>query len=144
MAGLSVGAAPGNHPGSDPAAMHPARRLLAITLALRLMAPADPVWSQAQAQLQEAVKGKPGRPSKAEENAPHRGAISSPATSDANRHPKDRKSRLIRTLTLVPVPPAAIETLRLRHGQLLVENGLDTIGAAPAPADRPDPRPHGR
>ena len=66
---------------------------------------ADPVWSQAQ--LQEAVKGRPGRPKKAEEKAPHRGAISSPATSDANRHPTDRKSRLIRTLTNLKQNPEA-------------------------------------
>jgi hypothetical protein len=67
---------------------------------------ADPVWSQAQAQLQEAVKtgSKGGRPPKGE-TAPHRGAVKDPTLSTANRHPTDRKSRLIRTLTNLKADP---------------------------------------
>ena len=61
----------------------------------------DGVWGEAQAELQEAVKGKPGRP---KENAPHRGAIAEGAVSK-NRHPKDRKSRLVRTLTNLEANP---------------------------------------
>ena len=56
----------------------------------------DPAWSAARAALQEAVKNEPGRPKK---NAPHRGALTDSTLSEANRCPKDRKSRLIRTLT---------------------------------------------
>ncbi len=68
---------------------------------------ADPVWSQAQAQLQEAVKTgrKGGRPPKGE-TAAHRAAVKDP-TAGADRKPTDRKSRLIRTLTNLkedPVP----------------------------------------
>ena len=69
---------------------------------------ADPVWSQAQAQLQEAVKSenKGGRPPKGE-TAPHRGAVKDPTTSDSNRCPTDRKSRLIRTLANLKEDPEA-------------------------------------
>lgn len=61
------------------------------------------MWSQAQAQLQEAVKGKPGAPvgnqnASKENNAARRAALNDP-TLGAARKPKDRKSRLIRTLT---------------------------------------------
>ena len=51
----------------------------------------------AQAQLQEAVESnsKGGRPPKAE-TAAHRAAVKDPTLSEANRHPTDRKSRLIR------------------------------------------------
>ena len=56
-------------------------------------------FGEAQVQLQEAVKGKPGRPAKQEgENAAHRAAFKDP-TLAADRKPTDRKSRLIRTLT---------------------------------------------
>ena len=53
----------------------------------------------AQAQLQEAVKGRPGGNGSnqhTKSNAPHRGAVQDPTLSEANRHPTDRKSRLIR------------------------------------------------
>ena len=54
----------------------------------------DPAWSAARVALQEAVKDKPGP--KPKEITPHRGDN---PTHAANGHPKDRKSRLIRTLT---------------------------------------------
>ena len=60
---------------------------------------ADPVWGEAQAELQEAVKsgGKGGRPKK-EETASHRDAVTDP-TLGTGRQPTDRKSRLVRTLS---------------------------------------------
>jgi len=51
-------------------------------------------------------KSKGGRPKK-EETAPHRGAVIDPTLSEANRHPKDRKSRLIRTLVNLKADPEA-------------------------------------
>jgi hypothetical protein len=64
---------------------------------------ADPIWGQAQAQLQEAVKGSKGgqigNQNASKNDAPRCGAVKDPTTSDSNRHPTDRKSRLIRTLT---------------------------------------------
>ena len=54
----------------------------------------DPAWSAARVALQEAVKDKPGP--KPKEITPHRGDN---PTHSSNGHPKDRKSRLIRTLT---------------------------------------------
>jgi hypothetical protein len=65
----------------------------------KMLQGANPVWAQAQAQLQEAVKGKPGRPAREEENATHRVALKDPTLNGVGRQPKDRKSRLIRTLT---------------------------------------------
>lgn len=86
---------------------HGESNMLGWNSLFKMLQEADPVWSQAQAQLQEAVKGKAGRPATAGENAPRRGAISSPAVSTANRCPKDRKSRLIRTLTNLKEDPEA-------------------------------------
>ena len=63
-------------------------------------------FGEAQVQLQEAVKGKPGRPAKQQgENPPHRG-VNNP-TNGANHQPKDRKSRLIRTLVNLKTDPEA-------------------------------------
>ena len=69
---------------------------------------ADPVWCQAQAQLQEAVQSnsKGGRPPKGE-TAAHRAAVKDPTLSEADRKPTDRKSRLIRTLTNLKEDPEA-------------------------------------
>lgn len=69
----------------------------------KMLQGANPVWAQAQAQLQEAVKGRPGAPvgnqnASKENNAAQRAALNDP-TLGADRKPKDRKSRLIRTLT---------------------------------------------
>ena len=54
----------------------------------------DPAWSAARVALQEAVKNEPGRPKK---NAAQCAALN--PTHGADRKPKDRKSRLVRTLT---------------------------------------------
>lgn len=64
----------------------------------------DPVWGAARTALQMAVKNEPGRPKK---NASHRDAISDPTLSESNRMPKDRKSRLVRTLTHLKDNPDA-------------------------------------
>jgi hypothetical protein len=68
-------------------------------------------FGEALAELQEAVKSedKGGRPPK-EETAPQRGAVKDPTLSTANRCPKDRKSRLIRTLTNRAESPAGSTT----------------------------------
>ena len=62
----------------------------------------DAAWSAARVALQEAVKNKPGGNGSnqhTKSNAPHRDAKQDPTLSESNRMPKDRKSRLIRTLT---------------------------------------------
>lgn len=74
----------------------------------KMLQEADPVWGEAQAELQQAVKGKPGRPTKTKgENAPHRGALISDPTLAENRQPTDRKSRLVRTLSNLKNDPTA-------------------------------------
>jgi len=57
-------------------------------------------WGEALLELHSEVKSnnKGGRPPKGE-TASHRDAVIDPTLSEANRKPKDRKSRLIRTLT---------------------------------------------
>jgi hypothetical protein len=81
---------------------HGESNMLGWNSLFKMLQEADPVWSQAQAQLQEAVKGRPGP--KPKELTPHRG--DNPTTSP-NGHPTDRKSRLIRTLTNLKEDPGA-------------------------------------
>ena len=57
----------------------------------------DPAWSAARAALQEAVKNPVGTNQHKSGGAAHRAAAD--PTLAADRKPKDRKSRLIRTLT---------------------------------------------
>jgi hypothetical protein len=87
---------------------HGESNMLGWNSLFRMLQEADPVWGQAQAQLQEAVKtgSKGGRPPKGE-TAAHRDAVKDPTLSEANRKPKDRKSRLIRTLTNLKQNPEA-------------------------------------
>ena len=77
----------------------------------KMLQEADPIWGEAQAELQQFVKNKPGGNGSnqhTKSNAPHRGAkLSDPTTSEANRHPRDRKSRLVRTLTNLKNDPVA-------------------------------------
>jgi hypothetical protein len=86
---------------------HGESNMLGWNSLFKMLQEADPVWSQAQAQLQEAVKGRPGRPTKAEENATHCVALKDPTLNGVGRQPKDRKSRLIRTLTNLKQDPEA-------------------------------------
>ena len=67
---------------------------------------ADRVWFQARTELQQAMKGKPGRPTKEEGEKPPRCGGNNP-TNGANHQPKDRKSRLVRTLTNLKNDPVA-------------------------------------
>ena len=68
----------------------------------KMLQEADPVWGEAQAELQEAVKNPAHRPKK----SPHRGELSD-ATVAVNGHPTDRKSRLVRTLSNLKNDPTA-------------------------------------
>ena len=73
---------------------HGESNMLGWNSLFKMLQEADPVWGEAQTQLQDAVKGKPGP--KPKELTPHRGDN---PTTGPNGHPKDRKSRLIRTHT---------------------------------------------
>lgn len=68
----------------------------------KMLQEADPVWGEAQAELQEAVKSKPGP--KPKKITPHRGDN---PTHSVNGHPTDRKSRLVRTLSNLKNDPTA-------------------------------------
>ena len=72
---------------------------------------ADPIWGEAQAELQQAVKGNRGNSGKRNADgtftkSPHRGEKEDP-TLGKNGMPKDRKSRLVRTLTNLKNDPVA-------------------------------------
>lgn len=56
----------------------------------------DPAWSAARVALQEAVKNPKGGDRKSNEIKRH--GVATDATVAVNGHPKDRKSRLVRTL----------------------------------------------
>lgn len=75
----------------------------------KMLQEADPVWGEAQAELQEAVKNKPGGNGSNQHtnsNATHRVAKQDP-TLGAGRQPTDRKSRLVRTLSNLKNDPTA-------------------------------------
>lgn len=90
---------------------HGESNMLGWNSLFKMLQEADPVWAQAQAQLQEAVKSKPGgqagNNNASKNDAPRRGASNSDPNLGANRCPKDRKSRLIRTLTNLKENPEA-------------------------------------
>lgn len=93
---------------------HGESNMLGWNSLFKMLQEVDPVWAQAQAQLQEAVKGKPGgQPGNT--NASKNGAtqrvasIPDPTLNGAGRQPKDRKSRLIRTLTNLKDDPEACQ-----------------------------------
>ncbi len=82
------------HPPPQHSNAHPHRLMLQE---------ADPVWSQAQAQLQEAVRNPKGSNQYTSGGSPRRGEAD--PTVGKNGCPKDRKSRLIRTLTNLKADP---------------------------------------
>ena len=92
---------------------HGESNMLGWNSLFKMLQEADPVWAQAQAQLQEAVKGKPGgqpgNSNASKNDAPQRGASNADPTLGANRCPTDRKSRLIRTLTNLKEDPEACQ-----------------------------------
>jgi hypothetical protein len=77
----------------------------------KMLQKADPIWGEAEAQLLKAVKGKPGGNGSnqhTKSNATHRVAKQpDPTLNGTGRQPKDRKSRLIRTLTNLKEDPEA-------------------------------------
>ena len=84
---------------------HGESNMLGWNSLFKMLQEADPVWGQAQAQLQEAVRNPKGSNQHTSGGAPHRAAAD--PTLAADRKPKDRKSRLIRTLTNLKEDPEA-------------------------------------
>lgn len=84
---------------------HGESNMLGWNSLFKMLQEADPVWAQAQAQLQQALKAKRGRP-KADKSA-HRAELTIDPTVAAYGKPKDRKSRLVRTLTNLKENPEA-------------------------------------
>lgn len=86
---------------------HGESNMLGWNSLFKMLQEADPIWGEAQAELQQAVKSrdKGGRPKK-EETAAQRAAVKDP-TLGGDRKPKDRKSRLVRTLTNLKNDPVA-------------------------------------
>jgi len=89
---------------------HGESNMLGWNSLFKMLQEADPVWSQAQAQLQEAVKGKPGGNGSnqhTKSNSAHRAEKRPDPTVASYGKPTDRKSRLIRTLTNLKEDPEA-------------------------------------
>jgi hypothetical protein len=83
---------------------HGESNMLGWNSLFKMLQEADPVWSQAQAQLREAVKAGRGRPTS--NKSAHRAELQDPTVGSYGK-PKDRKSRLIRTLTNLREDPEA-------------------------------------
>lgn len=71
----------------------------------KMLQEADPVWGEAQAELQEAVKNRRGGDRKSKEINRH--GVPTDPTLGASSKPTDRKSRLVRTLTNLKDNPDA-------------------------------------
>lgn len=71
----------------------------------KMLQEADPVWGEAQAELQEAVRNPVGTNQHNSGGASHRDAAD--PTLAENRKPTDRKSRLVRTLSNLKNDPTA-------------------------------------
>lgn len=84
---------------------HGESNMLGWNSLFKMLQEADPVWGEAQAQLQQAVKAERGRPKA--NKSPHRGDLPVDPSTSINGHPKDRKSRLVRTLTNLKENPEA-------------------------------------
>lgn len=84
---------------------HGESNMLGWNSLFKMLQEADPVWGQAQAQLQEAVKNPKGTNQYTSGGSPHRGEAD--PTVGKNGCPTDRKSRLIRTLTNLKEDPEA-------------------------------------
>ena len=90
---------------------HGESNMLGWNSLFKMLQEADPIWGEAQAELQQAVKnkrgGQVGNTNASGNDAPRCGASNLDPTIGAKRQPKDRKSRLIRTLTNLKNDPVA-------------------------------------
>jgi hypothetical protein len=93
---------------------HGESNMLGWNSLFKMLQKADPVWTAPMAQLQEAVKGKRGRPASAKSaqradlsDPTKRHTVSNDPTVASYGAPTDRKSRLIRTLTNLKEDPEA-------------------------------------
>jgi hypothetical protein len=89
---------------------HGESNMLGWNSLFKMLQEADPVWGQAQAQLQEAVKvrrGGNGANQHTKSKSAHRADLQPDPTVATHGMPTDRKSRLIRTLTNLKEDPEA-------------------------------------
>ena len=84
---------------------HGESNMLGWNSLFKMLQEADPVWGEAQAELQEAVKNGRGGDRKSKE-IKHHGVVTDP-TVGKNGMPTDRKSRLVRTFTNLKNDPVA-------------------------------------
>lgn len=86
---------------------HGESNMLGWNSLFKMLQEADPVWAQAQAELQQAVRNPKGSNQHSSGGSPHRGEAAKDPTVGKNGCPKDRKSRLVRTLTNLKDNPDA-------------------------------------
>ena len=84
---------------------HGESNMLGWNSLFKMLQEADPIWSEAQAELQQAVKGK--REATASPVKSNTTVLVNDPTIGKNGCPKDRKSRLVRTLSNLKNDPAA-------------------------------------
>lgn len=91
---------------------HGESNMLGWNSLFKMLQEADPIWGEAQAEVQQFVKnkrgGQAGNSNASKNDATHRVASNpDPTLNGAGRQPKDRKSRLIRTLSSLKENPEA-------------------------------------
>jgi hypothetical protein len=87
---------------------HGESNMLGWNSLFKMLQEADPIWGQAQAQLQEAVKNPKGANQHTSGGSARRAEADPTVTSHGK--PTDRKSRLIRTLTNLKEDPEACKS----------------------------------
>jgi len=130
---------------------HGESNMLGWNSLFKMLQEADPIWGEAQAELQQAVKSesKGGRPPKGE-TATRCVAVKDPTLNGAGRQPKDRKSRLIRTLSNLKENPEACKEKGTTPEKVataltrLVRGITPSVEAAKREAGLTKPRPAGR
>ena len=132
---------------------HGESNMLGWNSLFKMLQEADPIWGEAQAELQQAVKGKPGGNGSnqhTKSNAAHRAEKQPDPTVGSYGKPKDRKSRLVRTLTNLKNDPVACKEKGTTPQKVstaltrLVRGITPSVEAAKREAGLVKPKPSGR
>lgn len=127
---------------------HGESNMLGWNSLFKMLREADPIWGEAQAELQQAVKNPVGTNQHNSGGATR--CVAADPTLGAGRQPKDRKSRLVRTLTNLKNDPVACKekgTTPEKVGTALtrlVRGITPSVEAAKREAGLVKPKPSGR
>jgi len=127
---------------------HGESNMLGWNSLFEMLQEADPIWREPQAELQQAVKNKRGGDRKSTKIKRH--GVANDPTISANGHPKDRKSRLVRTLTSLKNDPVACKEKGTTPEKVstaltrLVRGITPSVESAKREAGLVKPKPSGR